>query len=99
MENAGQTKVVAILQILGLRMIGGNEGQGKKEREQSKDTKVKQTSPFLGKFALREQEIVVGHDAGVFFPSLKNLSLCLIQGRAIANGFCLERDLFYQINR
>lgn len=52
MENAGQTKLVAILQILGLRMIEENEGRGKKEREQSKDTKVKQTSPFLEKFAL-----------------------------------------------
>jgi len=29
MENAGQTKVVAILQISELRMIGGNE-DGKK---------------------------------------------------------------------
>lgn len=42
MENAGQTKVVAILQISELRMIGGNEGGGeKKEYEQSKDTEVK----------------------------------------------------------
>lgn len=48
-------------------MIGGNEG-GKKKREQSKDTKVKQTSQFPGKFALWEQEIVVRHDAGFFPP-------------------------------
>lgn len=45
---------------------------GKKEREQSQDTKVKQTSQFPGKFALREQEIVVRHDAGIsFFPIVK----------------------------
>lgn len=30
MENAGQTKVVAILQISELRMIEGNEGREKK---------------------------------------------------------------------
>lgn len=31
MENAGQTKAVAILQIPELRMIGGNEGGVKKK--------------------------------------------------------------------
>lgn len=78
MENAGQTKVyLAILQIPELRMIGGNEGGGKKEHEQSKDTEVKQTSPFPEKFALREQEIVVRHDAVVlFYLLLKNFLLC-----------------------
>jgi len=78
MENAGQTKVVAIFQISELRMIGGNEDGKKKERKQSKDTEVKQTSPFPRKFALQEQELAVRHDAIYFFPSLKNFSLHLI---------------------
>lgn len=89
MENAGQTKVyLAILQILKLRMIGGNEGGEKKEREQSKDTEVKQTSPFPEKFALREQEIAVRHDAGSPFFSLVKEFFIVFLYRVI----CLERD-------
>jgi len=48
MENAGQTKVVAILQISELRMIGGNEDGKKRNASKVKTRKESKHLHFPG---------------------------------------------------
>lgn len=74
---------------------------GKKEREQSKDTEVKQTSPFPGKFALQEQELAGPTRRDLFSPPLVrrifHCALCKVE--RLRAGIAWKRELFYRVNR